>query len=63
MAVHYSIAFATEREPPGIAIGPRLHAELGRRIHELENRYKRTLLEQRELEALRELLKRGGSHV
>ena len=48
----------SEREPgPDIRIGPRLQAELQRRIHELENRYKRTMLEQRELADLRELLK------
>jgi hypothetical protein len=60
MVTQYYATCVAEREPaPDIKIGPRLYAELRRRIHELENRYKRTLLEQRELAALREILKRG----
>jgi len=62
MVTHYTTTCAAEREPPPeIKIGPRLQAELLRRIHELESRYRPTLLEQRELAALRELLKRGGA--
>jgi hypothetical protein len=41
----------------GIVIGPRVKAELERRIHELENRFKPTHSELRELASLKELLR------
>jgi hypothetical protein len=50
-------------ETTRIILGERLRAELVRRAHELESRIKPTHAELRELAALMELLKRGGSHV
>jgi hypothetical protein len=57
---YYATCFAAREPAPEIKIGPRLRLELEHRIRELENRYKRTLMEQRELSALREILKRGS---
>jgi len=42
---------------PRIPIGPRLRAELGRRIRELEGRFKPAPRDMRELEQLKEFLK------
>ena len=56
-----TITLADERNPRGgIVIGPRVKAELERRIHELENRFKPTHSELRELASLKELLKGTG---
>jgi hypothetical protein len=52
-----STIYATEHEPNRIVIGERLRAELMRRVHELESRFKPTHAELRELSALREILK------
>jgi hypothetical protein len=61
MATSGNTTLAVEREPnPGIIIGPRAKAELERRIHELENRFKPTHSELRELASLKELLKGTG---
>jgi hypothetical protein len=57
MVTSGNTTFAVEREPNCITIGPRLHAELARRIHELESRFKPTHAELRELAALMEILK------
>jgi hypothetical protein len=42
---------------PGIPIGPRLRAELERRVRELECRYRPAPRDMRELAQLREILK------
>jgi hypothetical protein len=42
---------------PGIAIGPRLRAELERRVRELEGRFKPAPRDMRELAQLKEFLK------
>jgi hypothetical protein len=42
---------------PGIPIGPRLRAELERRVRELEGRFKPAPRDMRELAQLREFLK------
>jgi hypothetical protein len=42
---------------PGIAIGPRLRAELVRRVRELEGRFKPAPRDMRELAQLKEFLK------
>jgi len=42
---------------PGIAIGPRLRAELIRRVRELEGRFKPAPRDMRELASLKEFLK------
>jgi hypothetical protein len=42
---------------PGIPIGPRLRAELERRVRELQGRFKPTPHDMRELAQLREILK------
>jgi hypothetical protein len=42
---------------PGIAIGPRLRADLVRRVHELEGRFKPAPRDMRELARLKEFLK------
>jgi hypothetical protein len=44
-------------EPTRIILGERLRAELVRRVHELESRFKPTHAELRELAALMEILK------
>jgi len=41
----------------GVTLGPRLKAEIARRIHELENRYRATPQELRELAQLRDFLR------
>jgi hypothetical protein len=53
--------------PPHLALGPRLTAELRRRVKELESRHPGALtsFDKRELSRLRELLqlaKQGGDH-
>jgi hypothetical protein len=42
---------------PGIPIGPRLRAELVRRVRELENRFRPAPRDMRELAQLKEFLK------
>lgn len=55
--VHMVIDKPTTEEPRPLTIGPRVRAELERRVRELENRFKPSPQEMRELASLRELLK------
>lgn len=52
--------YAPNNDPhPSVTIGPRVHAELQRRVRELEARFPKSMTpkDRRELVALRELLK------